>query len=156
MKYGGVKGLNFSAVTYDGTPITFLDPHVKFSSLVEAKYGNLNNLDLHSPFTTQPGTVTAPPSGTVFAMSVSRIDEHTPTHKETITAAGKASRIIPVIEAREDPCLSKWVRPTDKWYLEHCTNSTRQKGDAAGWPQKTTLTMGILGAALALMVFILL
>jgi hypothetical protein len=34
MKHGGVKGLNFSAVTSDGTPITFLDLHANFSTLV--------------------------------------------------------------------------------------------------------------------------
>jgi hypothetical protein len=32
-----------------------------------------------------------------------------PTHKVTITAAGKAARKTPVIKAREDPCLSQVV-----------------------------------------------
>jgi hypothetical protein len=96
MKYGGVKGLNFSTVTSDGTSITFLDPHAKFSSLVEDKNGEVNKLDFHFLFSNKPGTATTPPP-----MSGSRINEHMPTHKVTITAAGKVARKAPEMEIEE-------------------------------------------------------
>jgi hypothetical protein len=81
----------------------------------------------------------------------------TTTNKVTITAASKAARKTPVIKARAPPLPPVGAPVSYMWIeaMNNFTNSTGQKGNATGWSQKTTLTMGILGTALALMVFIL-
>jgi len=162
-----VKSLNFSAITSDGTPITFLDPATNFSSLAAQVFGpygpeESDIIKGNFPFSNKPGTVTAPPSGSIFAYTMTATGGPwgqglTTTNTVTITAASKAARKTPVIKARAPP-LPPVGAPVGYIWIKasNFTNSTRQKGNAAGWSQKTTLTMGILGAALALMVFILL
>jgi hypothetical protein len=166
-KIDRVKSLNFSAITFDGTPITFLDPATNFASLAAQVFGPYGPEESeiikgNFPFSNKPGTVTTPPSGSIFACTMTatggpRGQGLTTTSTVTITTAIKATRKTPMIKARAPP-LPPVLPPVGYMWIKanNFTNSTRLKGNAAGWSQKTTLTMGILGTAVALMVFILL